>query len=189
MALILDTYNVIHAGDALGGAWSGLTVRALCQWITQGPRRQKTTLVLDGRAKPDEPSENEFPELTFVYSGTGISADKVIGQMIERSKNRRNLTVVTNDRAVAQHARMSYAGAISCETFLAALLGDHQNAGAVTRARTPDQKTGGVKTPGEVEHWLQEFGIDAPATPPQPRPKTAEEEIDSLDMDKLMGGG
>jgi hypothetical protein len=188
MATLIDTYNLIHAANSLGGAWTGLTVRGLCQWIIASPRREKTTLILDGRPKPDEPSENEFPELTFVYSGAGISADSVIAKTIERSSNRRNLTVVTNDRAVAEHARRNFAGAIGCEAFLNRLLDDHQKTASINRAKIPEKKSTGNQTPGEVEHWLKEFGIDAPVPPPKPKKKTAEEEIDDLDMDQLMGG-
>ena len=184
MPFLLDTYNVIHAGSAMGGAFANLNVRRLCQWIVAAPKRQKTTLVLDGRAKPDEPSENEFPELELRYSGTGISADKVIGQVIDRAKNRKALTVVTNDRAVATHARMNYAAAISCEAFLSSLLAAHQSA----RSTHPPHKLGAPRSPGETDHWLKEFGLSAPLDPPKPPPKTAEEEIDNLDMDQLMGG-
>jgi hypothetical protein len=188
MATIIDTYNLIHSAGALGGAWSGLTVRGLCQWIIAGPRREKTTLVLDGRPKPDEPSENEFPELAFVYSGAGITADSAIARIVERSGNRRNLTIVTNDRAVAEHARRHFAGAIGCEAFLNRLLSDHQKAGAINRAKTPEKKTTGNQSPGEIEHWLKEFGIDAPLPAPKPKKKSPEEEIDDLDMNDLMGG-
>src|SRR5579875_318703 len=99
----------------MGGAFTGLTIRALCQWITASPRQISATLILDGRPKPDEPSENEFPHLTLTYSGAGVKADTVIGQLVERSGNKKKLTVVTNDRAVALHARRHYANAMSCE--------------------------------------------------------------------------
>jgi predicted RNA-binding protein with PIN domain len=180
---LVDTYNAVHAGLSMGGAMSGLTVRKLCQWIMASSHPLKVTLVLDGRAKPDEPSENEFPEVGFVYSGTGISADKVIGQMVERSGSKKNLTVVTNDRAVALHARRNYANAMSCEAFLSQLIGAKGpvRGGSVL----PPHKTQGTGTSGETEHWLKEFGI-------KPEPKAAPkmptgDEIEDLDIEDLLG--
>ena len=132
MAYILDTYNVIHAGIAMGGAMSGLTVRGLCQWIVASPQRLKVTLVLDGRAKPDEPSENEFPEVDFVYSrAPGWSrgyGDRPDGGA--RSGNKKKLSVVTNDRAVALDARRHFAQAMSSESFLRMLIGAERAHGA-----------------------------------------------------------
>ncbi len=166
---------------------SDLTVRKLCQWIVASPQRLAATLVLDGRAKPDEPSENEFPEITLIYSGTGIKADTVIAQMVERAANRKKLTVVSNDRAVALHARRNFANAMSCESFLHALIGASRAANAADRARLPAKKTGGTTTTGETEHWLREFGI-TPPLPPLPRPNDPASEFGDIDMDKLMGG-
>jgi predicted RNA-binding protein with PIN domain len=187
VAYILDAYNVVYAGDAMGGAMSGLTVRKLCQWIVGSPQRLAATLVLDGRAKPDEPSENEFPEVTLVYSGTGIKADTVIAQMVERSGNRKKLTVVTNDRAVALHARRNFAGAMSCEAFLTHLIGGTARAETRSRGALPAKKTGGSATAGETDHWLKEFGITPPPPAPPPPTPTAEDPFGEIDMDKLMG--
>lgn len=189
MALILDTYNCLHAGLAMGGGMADLTVRKLCQWILQAPHRTKTTLVIDGRPKPEEPSENEFPELHLVYSGAGIKADTVIAQMVERSTQRKNLTVISNDREVAAHARRHGAQTQSCETFLTMLLTARQMGQKLAKTQLPAQKTKGVSDQAQTEHWLREFGVgmprekeQKPATPPSP-----EAEIDALDIKKLMG--
>jgi predicted RNA-binding protein with PIN domain len=187
VAYILDAYNVVYAGEAMGGAMSGLTVRKLCQWIVASPQRLGATLVLDGRAKPDEPSENEFPEVTLVYSGTGIKADTVIAQMVERSGNRKKLTVVTNDRAVALHARRNFAAAMSCEAFLTQLIAGSASASKATGSVLPPRKTGAAGTAGETAHWLKEFGITPPLPPPPPPASSPDDPFNEIDMDKLMG--
>jgi len=177
---IVDTYNAVYAGYAMGGALSGLTVRKLCQFIVASPVALKATLVLDGRPKPDEPSENEFPEINLLYSGTGIKADTVIAQLVERSGNKKKLTVVTNDRAVALHARRNYANAMSCEAFLSQLVGG--KSGSRTNASA---KRSGTVAPGETDHWLKEFGI---TPPPRPAPKpSSDNDIDNLDIEDLLG--
>jgi hypothetical protein len=185
MPYLLDTYNIVHAGRALGGAVSGLTVRKLCQWIVASPLPIKATLVLDGRPKPDEPDANEFPDVNFVYSGAGISADKVIGQLLERSGHRKKTTVVTNDRAVALHARQLFAQAMSSEAFLKMLIGADR--AKTLKSQLPQKKTAGSLGEGETAHWLQEFGLKDPAAIPKPPPP--EGELDDDEIQRLMGGG
>ncbi len=183
MPYVVDTYNAVHAGLAMGGALSRFTVRKLCQWIAASAPAIKVTLVLDGRAKPDEPSENEFPGIAIVYSGVGVSADKVIGQMVERSGNKKKLTVVTNDRAVALHARRNFANAMSCEAFLSQLIGTE--ARGVTGKVLPPHKTQGTGTSGETDHWMKEFGI-TPEPKAAPKMPTGDE-IEDLDIEDLLG--
>src|SRR3954465_13248023 len=118
MRYVIDTYNLIHAAAGKGGTLSNMTVRKLCQYLAASPASIKATLVLDGRAKPDEPSENEFPDMTLTYSGTGVPADAVIAQIVERSAHRKRLTIVSDDREVVAHARRHYVRAMGCDEFL-----------------------------------------------------------------------
>lgn len=185
MAIIIDTYNCVHAGMAMGGPMKDLTVRKLCQWIVSNPARTKTTLVIDGRPKPDEPSENEFPDLHLAYSGAGVKADTVIGQMVARSTNRKNLTVITNDRAVASAARRAGAQAQSCEAFLQGLVTAHRAGAKLAKGALPLHKTKGPDK-AQTEHWLKEFGVGE--VPDQKKPKIRDEnDIDDLDMKGLLG--
>ncbi len=184
MAILIDAYNCVHAGSAMGGAWRDLNLRRLCQAITLSSMRGKITLVMDGRAKPEEPSENEFPELNLVYSGTGIPADRVIGQLVERASHRRNLVVVTNDGAVASHARGLGAKSQSCENFLSVLIAGKGKRSSRSKA-LPPQKTKGLSDPAQTERWLKEFGITPP--PEQPQNVLKAEELSENDIKKLLG--
>jgi hypothetical protein len=191
MHYIVDTYNLVHTGAAMGGPLAGMTVRTLCQYITASASRMKVTLVLDGRAKPDEPSANEFPQIALVYSGAGVSADAVIAQRVEGAQSRKILTVVSNDREVVLHARRNYAGAMSCEAFLNELMRYNPRANA---AALPAKKMVGTETAGESEHWMKEFGMALPPEggeggKPEPRRgvQTGDAEIDALDIEKMMG--
>jgi predicted RNA-binding protein with PIN domain len=183
---LVDTYNLVHAAAAMGGPLGDLTVRKLCQYIATATTKMKVTLVLDGRAKPDEPSANEFPGITLEYSGAGVKADLVIEQLVERAQSRKKLTVVSNDRAVVLHARRNYAGAMSCEAFLKELTQYNPRASA---AALPAKKVTGTETKGESEHWMKEFGLEMPAEEKKksgPAP-TGVPEIDALDIEKLLG--
>jgi len=190
MTYLLDTYNILHAAIPMGGAMVNLTVRSLCQWITSGggPRRIKAVLVLDGRAKPDEPMANEVPEVELVYAGAGVSADRVIGQLVERAGRKKNVTVVTNDRAVTLHARRHFASAMSSEAFLEMLMGAERSQRRAARTKLPEKKTGGTSSPGETQHWLKEFGLSVPPPPPRPHSLPPDEMSDE-EIKRLMGGG
>jgi hypothetical protein len=183
MATIIDTYNCVYAGVGMGGAVADLGVRTLCRWIVAAARREKTTLVLDGRPKPDEPSENEFPELNLVYSGTGIKADQVIEQMAQRNGRRTALTVVTNDRALGAAVRRLGAKVVSCETYLQGLTGPRKSQRS---GRTGTrQKSAGTGSSGETDAWMAEFGItDVPLAKP---PRAAAASPDDLDIEDLLG--
>jgi len=183
MHYLLDTYNLVHAAAGMGGAAGDMTVRKLCQFIAAATTRMKVTLVMDGRAKPDEPSINEFPDIALVYSGTGVKADTVIAQMVELAKSRKKLTVVSNDREVVLHARRNYASAISCEMFLKELT--HYNPRAAAEG-LPAKKVSGTSTRGESEHWLEEFGLKG-IPEEKPRAKAADAQIEGLDIEDLLG--
>jgi predicted RNA-binding protein with PIN domain len=182
MRYLIDTYNLLHAAVAMGGPLRDMSVRRLCQYLAASPASTKATLVLDGRAKPDEPSANEFPDITLVYSGTGVPADTVIAQTIERSTQRKKLTVVTNDRAVALHARRHFANAMSCEQFLRDLT-EHTPA----PQDEPTHKSTGTRTAGESDHWMKEFGLETDPNPHSHQAKAAEDPLGDINIEDLLG--
>ncbi len=195
MHYLVDTYNLVHAAATMGGILGDMSVRKLCRLISATGSSIRVTLVLDGRAKPDEPSENEFPDISLVYSGSGITADAVMAQMVEKAKNRRKWTIVSNDRAVVLHARRHFASAIGCESFLLRLT---QNSPRSSDSALPPRKITGTPTTGESEHWMREFGLELPPDAPSPAPptrgpgptpsaKTGDPEIDDLDIEALLG--
>jgi predicted RNA-binding protein with PIN domain len=183
MEYLLDTYNVLHAATALGGPLANMTVRKLCRYLAAAGCR--ATLILDGRPKPDEPGPAEFPHLTLTYAGAGVSADRVIAQLVERSPHRRKLTVVANDRAVALQARGRFANAISCEQFLQEL-----TAGRPALPEEPGDKQTGTSTQGEADLWMKEFGLTGDPNLPggiAGGPHVEEKDIESLNIEDLLG--
>jgi predicted RNA-binding protein with PIN domain len=180
MNYLIDTYNLIHAASAMGGPLADMSVRKLCRYLEAAKR--SATLVLDGRSKPEEPAPADFPSLNFQYSGTGVTADTVIGQIVEISPNRRKITVVTNDRAVALYARSHFANAMSCEQFLQEL-----TASGPVPQDDPPQKALGTATTGESDHWMREFGLAGDPNPQSLRPHAEEIRPDDLDIEGLLG--
>ena len=178
MHYLIDTYNLLHTAAASGGPLGSLDVRLLCRHLSAAPNSFKATLILDGRPKPDEPSPNEFPDIGLVYSGTGVKADTVIAQMIERSPHRKKLSVVTNDRAVALHARRHNAGAMSCEQFL-----DHLIAATIPGPKQTSAKPTPTQSPAEIDHWLRQFGL----ADPNPTAAADVDPLTDIDIEDLLG--
>jgi hypothetical protein len=180
MRYVIDTYNLLHAAMAMGGPLRDVTVHTLCRYLAGGS--MKATLVLDGRAKPDEPSQNEFPGIELTYSGTGVPADTVIGQLVELAPQRKKVTVVSDDRAIVLHARRWFANAMSCEQFLR-LITQY----TPVPSQEPAHKATGTPTSGESDHWMKEFGLH---TDPNPQPLAAKPEEDPLkdiNIEDLLG--
>ena len=181
MPIIVDCYNCLYAGQAMGGANADLTVHRMCRLLTERGE-SSAVLVLDGRPKPHEPSANEYPAVHLVYSGTGITADNVILDRVGRSTAKGSITVITNDRAVATGARRMGAKVMGCEAFLNRLIHGGVIGKSVPKAQQlPPQKTQGPTSTGEADHWLKEFGFK-----PEDAKKKPDE--DGLDIEKLMGG-
>jgi predicted RNA-binding protein with PIN domain len=64
-------------------------------------------LVFDGRVHRDEESGRAYRSpLDIIYTPKGQSADQYIVERIETSENPRQITVVTNDRALFTNARV-----------------------------------------------------------------------------------
>lgn len=184
MRYLIDTYNLLHAAIATGGPLGDMSVRKLCRYLAAAPRVVQATLILDGRAKPDEPSPNEFPDITLVYSGTGVPADAVIAQIVERSTTRKKLTIVSDDRAVVLHARRYFANVMSCAQFI-------QQITQYTPAPQdePAHKSAGTPTTGESDHWMKEFGLTADPNPLPRLSKTKPDEnpLADINIEDLLG--
>jgi predicted RNA-binding protein with PIN domain len=164
--LIIDGYNCMYAGAALGGRWDGFSLRRLCGLLEQN--RAAAIVVLDGRRKASEPDADEFPGLTLIYSGRGIKADDVISKILSQRTDRRHITVVSNDRAVAADARRQKARSESCERFLQAMVVKAAAKKSGRLESEPREKCHGLAHPGETEHWLQELGVSKKLPPRLP---------------------
>jgi hypothetical protein len=89
---------------------------------------------------------------------------------------------VTNDRAVALHARSHFSNAMSCEQFLQEL-----TASGPVPQDDPPQKSRGTATAGESDHWMKEFGLAADPNPQSLRPQAEEIRPDDLNVEDLLG--
>jgi predicted RNA-binding protein with PIN domain len=109
--------------------------------------------VFDGA--PDEffPDGSYFMGVRVFYAERGADADARIKRMVEESRERRTLKVVTSDRALADYVRRCGAGVVRSGDFrrrLDALPETHE---------TEHDARGGVKE-SELGEWMYYFGAD-----------------------------
>ncbi len=179
--IIIDAYNCLHAGSSMAGPWNGLSLRELCRLVERVDR--KIVLVMDGSPKPDEPRGNEFPDVTLMYSGRGVSADSVIIDMVGNSTGSRNITVVSNDRAVKSGARRGGAKTVACEAFLAGVLRRRSAMRMYWKTAEPMRKSTGESM--DTDYWLHEFGFNGARGKTPPSADAPRQSADDLALENI----
>ena len=179
---LVDAYNVLHVVGVLPPELAGIDLEELAS-LLEGSRfdRGEVLLICDGVPKPHQVSGGR---VHVRFAGAGTTADELIIRLVRRSSAPRQLTVVTTDREIAQHARRRRATVLSSEFFLASLVEDHhaKSRSGVRTARRP----AGIHPADrrQVDHWLRLFNLDndlldleslnAPSSaPPENPPKQA----------------
>ncbi len=109
-------------------------------------------VVFDGA--PDEffPDGSYFMGVRVFYAERGSDADSRIKDVVERSRERRTLKVVTSDRALADYVRRCGVEVIRSGEF-------RKRLDASVDAPAKDEKgRGGVKE-SEMDEWMYYFGV------------------------------
>ncbi len=155
MPLIIDTYNVLHTTGILPPEMAGIDVSGLIQLISSSRyQRQLVTLVCDGTGPMS--SSRTSPRLIAVrFAGPGREADDLILELIDAASDRRRITVVTSDRAVAMAARKRRCRTITSQAFLGHLLADAQ-----TKPKPADDRPTGPLDKKRVDQWIEQFGLN-----------------------------
>lgn len=109
-------------------------------------------VVFDGA--PDEffPDGSSFMAVRVFYAERGRDADARIKQLVESSRERRTLKVVTSDRALADYVRRCGVEVIRSGEFRRRL-----DAEASVVEAEPESR-GGVKG-SEMDEWMRYFGV------------------------------
>jgi hypothetical protein len=200
--VILDAYNVLHAGP--GAGVGHLALSRLRQWIAASRyASDHVVLVLDGTGSGDTLKSSADPGLdlaskptgiTEIHAGPGRDADSVIESLLEREdrlgRGRRAL-VVSSDKRVRAAATAARSKVMASDIFLGKLVEDLHKAHARREDQTggrPDFAQDGGMDPGRTDYWLQEFGLTGDAAAPG-RPRPAEIDEGDLDMGKWLDKG
>jgi predicted RNA-binding protein with PIN domain len=107
--------------------------------------------VFDGAPDDFFPDGSYFMGVRVFYAERGADADARIKQLVEESRERRTLKVVTSDRALADYVRRCGAQVIRSGEFRRRL--------DATAAAPEETKNEGVKE-SELGEWMYYFGAD-----------------------------
>ena len=143
---------------------AGLDEDGLCRILATSPwAGDRIVVVCDGVVKPGTPRVSPVSQVELIYSGKGRSADDVIIQMVVAYSAPRSMYVVTDDREIRSAVKRRKAQVISTGSFIRALASTPPTGSRpdpVTRHRP-------ALPAGEVNAWLEEFGIDPSAASPE----------------------
>lgn len=150
---IIDGYNLIHAIPSLKKtlAHNGESARELLiHSVAQLTHKKKfrCTIVFDGVAPNNSVKQSVHAPVHVIFSSP-INADSKIKQMIEQSKNRSLLVIISSDREI-----MNFAKVCSCQThtsnYFANLLSETND--------TVTEKSDAPLSKSQIDEWLKIFG-------------------------------
>lgn len=158
MSYLIDGNNVM--GQRVG--WhrdrAGARRRLLVE-LARFAREAGVTVeaVFDGA--PDEffPDGSYFMGVRVFYAARGSDADERIKQLVEASRERRTLKVVTSDRALADYVRLCGAEVVRSGEFRRRLDGAAGAASDASGEASEHTGRGGVKE-SELDEWMYYFG-------------------------------
>ena len=114
-------------------------------------------VVFDGAPDEHFPDGSSFMCVRVFYSERGSNADERIKRLVEESRERRTLKVVTSDRALADYVRRCGVEVIRSGEFRRRL-----DASADSKSAARDEMErgarGGVKE-SEMDEWMYYFGV------------------------------
>lgn len=159
MPLLIDTYNVLHTVGVLPPDLAGIDVQGLIGLLqTSRYRHQRVILVCDGSPPADARTFPRPESIAIRYSGSGRSADDLIGQLVSVSSAPRQLVVVSSDHAVQRSARRRRCTTLSAPEFLQHLADDARGGSA---PKAPAAKPpGSAMTDEQVQRWINVFSLD-----------------------------
>lgn len=115
-------------------------------------KKARVAVAFDGAPEANFPDNSSFKTVKIHYSARGSNADQRIKQIVEASKERQTLFVVTNDRALADFIRRTGAKVVNCRDFRSKM--------ANLPTQKTEQNTAETVKPEEMKDWLRYFGAD-----------------------------
>jgi predicted RNA-binding protein with PIN domain len=113
-------------------------------------KKVRAAVVFDGAPEKNFPDNSAFKGVKVYYHKFGSNADERIKQLVESSKERKTLFVVTDDRALAAYVRRCGAKILSCNEFRGRM-----NVGEPPIEAKPET----IKS-DELGAWMRYFGVD-----------------------------
>lgn len=144
---LIDGYNLLHVltRGRVTSETRGRLVDLVEEYCRRGGYRAR--IVFDPTAR--ERSRAQRGAVEVRYAREGVTADEEILRALAATSDRTAYTVVSNDGAIVREAERRQFKVVSCEAFARLLL-----------ETPPPAAAEGEVPPGEVDHWLREFGLD-----------------------------
>jgi len=145
---LIDGYNLLHAAfpdRATGGSRRHL-VDLVVDYCRRGGYRAR--IVFD--ATGDMPRRQRRGEVEIRNVPRGSTADDEILEALASTEDRTAHTLVTDDRELAREAARRGVKVIPSGEFARLLQ---------VRGPAEDPKAGGTLSSGEVDYWMDEFGL------------------------------
>ncbi len=115
-------------------------------------KKIKISVVFDGAPETNFPDGSSYKSVRIFYNARGSNADERIKRIVEASKERRTLIVVTDDRQLASYVRKCGAPVQGCRRF-------REQMSAYNVVSNESEKLESVK-PEELSAWMRYFGVD-----------------------------
>src|SRR5215471_1027125 len=168
MSLVIDGYNLLNAtGIPSRGKGPGNLERArqalLNTLVESLPPEEvpRTIVVFDASESPwGVAREQNHRGIRVMFAAKDDDADSVIEGLIAKESAPKRLTVVSSDHRLQRAAKRRRATAVDSDVWFAQLLRDRAarlQSGSHPTADVP--KPEGPMSPGEVERWMEEFGL------------------------------
>jgi predicted RNA-binding protein with PIN domain len=117
-------------------------------------KQTRITVVFDGAPEAHFPDGSTYRGIKLHYAARGSNADERIKSIVEATRERRTLRVVTSDRALADYVRRCGVAVIRSGDFrqlMEDVSGEDAAACEEKREIQPD----------DTAHWLRYFGVEA----------------------------
>ncbi|HEV2800894.1 MAG TPA: NYN domain-containing protein [Pyrinomonadaceae bacterium] len=153
MAYLVDGNNVM--GQRVG--WHRDRVRARRELLEELARfalakKVRVDVVFDGAPDENFADGSSYKGVRVYYAARGSNADERIKSLVEASRERRTLSVVTSDRALADYVRRCGAHVVRSGEFRRRM--EESEAARASQAETdapPIEET--------TERWMRYFGV------------------------------
>lgn len=116
--------------------------------------RVSVAVVFDGAPEDHFPDNSSFMGVRLHYAARGSDADERIKSLVENSRERRTLKVVTSDRALADYVRRCGAQVVRAGDFRRRL--DETDEGAPENEERSRPTT--VRA-ADLDEWMHYFGV------------------------------
>jgi len=161
MRIVVDGNNLMHALAelAVDADRDGLS-RLLSDFSAR--TGSEVTVVFDGQPGDGNPARRASELGIAVHFSGWQTADEIVAELTAADSATRHLLVVSGDRQVQRQAKRQGCRVMESRTF-----GERLVAPPPRRAPAePIGKFDGLSD-GELEHWLEEFGLSDPAEQPE----------------------